>query len=134
MREALSDVASRFREPVNNDGESTRDTPNRYYLRGVATSSLDYYIIGPEPKPDEPSTPQWWHVNYDWKKGDDATIKRERVTLNDVIDKASVGCSKALLVYANDASTGVERTPIAAALENCEYARNSYAVASFFMH
>jgi hypothetical protein len=78
----------------------------------VATSALDYYIR----HPDGANAMQWWHIKYSYE-GEDASITRNTVTLDEVLVKARSESGKVLLVYANKAATSTQPVPLSASLE-----------------
>jgi hypothetical protein len=87
-----------------------------YQLWGAATSPLDYYILHSDPNSVAPIGKQWWHIKYTYE-GDDASIIRTPVTLDEVLVKARSDGGRVLLVYANETATSVQPIPLPPSLD-----------------
>lgn len=116
-REALDNIASRFRAPFD-DGSDTamelaeeptaleqspsyHQSKHPYKLCGVSTRPNVYYFLHPNPKSSDPSVNQWWRIEYHIM-GTEAAILSEKTSLSSVLEKASKEHNSALLVYANE--------------------------------
>ncbi|ORY16180.1 hypothetical protein BCR34DRAFT_611754 [Clohesyomyces aquaticus] len=130
IRETLDGISSRFKGPIDDGTDSTteanivnsvEDTPleepltSSYKLQGVSTRPGVYYLLHPDIKSDVPGAKQWWRMEYNTATTE-AYIFRERVTLAQVLEKASSEHSSALLVYANEAAMSVTPAEVPPAL------------------
>ncbi|KAL6160318.1 hypothetical protein ACJBU6_01660 [Exserohilum turcicum] len=100
-------------EPVKVDfpeGQSPEDAMHHpYHLHGVATRRDVLYVRHPDIKSDVPGALQWWRMQYD-SESSNPIIRRDRLSLQEVIDRATTESASALLVYANDDAISVEPT------------------------
>ncbi|CAI6333410.1 unnamed protein product [Periconia digitata] len=140
--DTYQEVSQAFRASINEvdkpvDGDSSRVNKHAYKLQGVATSSTDYYLLHPEKKSEDASetqSRQWWHVKYDYTNGDDATIVRNPVTVDNVCADASANSGKVLLVYANDAALTVDYIQLSKPLQDFVQADNAVLVDDIDRH
>ncbi|KAF2676767.1 hypothetical protein K458DRAFT_437083 [Lentithecium fluviatile CBS 122367] len=114
IQDALDSVSKLFRASID-DKAQIGDHP--YELWGVATSSLDYFVLHPNTTPDGSEAMQWWHIKYTYQ-GEDADISRNRVTRDEVLAKARSDGGRVVLVYANKAATSVPPIPLSTPLDN----------------
>jgi hypothetical protein len=97
------------------EGQSPQDAMHHpYQLHGVATHLGVVYLLHPDI--NTPDGQQWWRVQYDTDSAS-PTIRRDRVTRQDVIERASTESSNALLVYAHKEATSLAPLPLSEALE-----------------
>lgn len=94
------------------DGQAPDDAMHHpYHLQGVATRRDVVYVRHPDIKSDVPGAMQWWRMQYD-SESSNPTIRRDRLSLQEVIERATTESASALLVYANDDAMSVEPTPL----------------------
>ncbi|USP75751.1 hypothetical protein yc1106_03025 [Curvularia clavata] len=94
------------------DGQAPEDAMHHpYHLQGVATRRDVVYVRHPDIKSDVPGAMQWWRMQYD-SESSNPTIRRDRLSLQEVIERATTESASALLVYANDDAMSVEPTPL----------------------
>jgi hypothetical protein len=60
---------------------------------------------------------QWWHIKYTYE-GDDASITRTPVTLDEVLVRARSDSGRVLVVYANHAATSALPVPLSTPLDD----------------
>jgi hypothetical protein len=82
-----------------------------YHLHGVATRRDVVYVRHPDINSDVPGAMQWWRMQYD-SESSNPIIRRDRLSLQEVIERATTESASALLVYANDDAMAVEPTPL----------------------
>jgi hypothetical protein len=100
------------------EGQSPHDAMNHpYQLYGVATRRDVVYLLHPDIKSDVPGAKQWWRMQYD-TESNNPVIMRDRLTLQEVIERATSESASVLLVYANEAATSVEPLPLSKPLED----------------
>lgn len=100
------------------EGERPQDAMQRpYQLWGVATRRDVVYLLHPDIKSDIPGAKQWWRMQYDTESSN-PTIMRDRLTLQDVLERATSESASVLLVYANDDAAYSESSPLPKALED----------------
>ncbi|XP_014550761.1 hypothetical protein COCVIDRAFT_114639 [Bipolaris victoriae FI3] len=103
-------------EPVKIDfpeGQTPEDAMHYpYHLHGVATRRDVVYVRHPDIQSDVPGAMQWWRMQYD-SESSNPIIRRDRLTLQEVIERATTESASALLVYANDDAMSVEPIPLA---------------------
>ncbi|KAF2474107.1 uncharacterized protein BDR25DRAFT_332296 [Lindgomyces ingoldianus] len=122
VRETLDRISSRFKGPMDNgtesamvatepsstiNGFSSHALTSPFKLYGVSTRPGVYYLLHPDIKSDIPDAKQWWRIEYSTATSE-AYVLRERLTLANVLEKASSEHSSALLVYANEEATRVK--------------------------
>ncbi|RYN85436.1 hypothetical protein AA0120_g8813 [Alternaria tenuissima] len=119
--ETTENVAENISEPVEVEypaGQAPEDAMNRpYQLWGVATRRDVVYIRHPDINSNTPNATQWWRMQYDSESAN-PIIRRDRLSLSEVIERATTESASALLVYANDAATTADPLPIPKALED----------------
>ncbi|KAG9196032.1 hypothetical protein G6011_01153 [Alternaria panax] len=119
--ETTENIAKEAPEPVKieyPEGQSPEDAMRRpYQLWGVATRRDVVYIRHPDIKSNTPNATQWWRMQYDSESAN-PLIRRDRLSLSEVIERATTESASALLVYANDAATTAEPLPIPKSLED----------------
>ncbi|CAN9338054.1 unnamed protein product [Alternaria alternata] len=119
--ETTENVAEKLSEPVEVEypaGQAPEDAMNRpYELWGVATRRDVVYIRHPDINSNTPNATQWWRMQYDSESAN-PIIRRDRLSLSEVIERATTESASALLVYANDAATTADPLPIPKALED----------------
>lgn len=129
IRKAMDQISSRFKPVIDDGAEDLIDffdfsypegqTPqdamhHPYHIHGVATHLGVVYLLRPDT--NTPEGQQWWRVQYDTDSAS-PTIRRDRVTQQEVIERASTESSNALLVYAHKEATSVADLPLSEALE-----------------
>ncbi|KAH6622073.1 hypothetical protein C7974DRAFT_397629 [Boeremia exigua] len=130
--EALNHITNRFKptiddgsevlidltEPDYPEGQSAQDAMHYpYKLCGVATRRDVIYILHPDNTSKTPNAKQWWRVQYDNESGT-ANIIRDRVDLQQVLERATSEAASVLLVYANEAATSESPIPLSKPLED----------------
>lgn len=131
-QQALDDIAMRFKptiddgaealidltEPDYPEGQSAQDAMHHpYQLCGVATRGDVVYLLHPDTASNTPGAKQWWRVQYDNESGT-ANIIRDRVDLQQVLERATSEAASVLLIYANKAATSEESIPLPKPLED----------------
>ncbi|KAF2115070.1 hypothetical protein BDV96DRAFT_687792 [Lophiotrema nucula] len=118
IRKTLSTISDNFKAPIDDSTDSFMNTAQTdittangtsherplthpYKLRGVSTRSGVFYILHPDTTSNISGAEQWWRMEYSTATSE-AYIFREKVTLAQVLEKASSESNKALLVYANE--------------------------------
>jgi hypothetical protein len=99
------------------EGQRPRDamkTP--YRLQGVATRRDVVYLRQPAVGSNIAGASQWWRMQYD-SESSNPTIRRDRLTLEEVIERATTESACALLVYANPKAMTAEPAPLPEPLE-----------------
>jgi len=124
-------IAARFKPIVNDDvdvmmgsastdfpmGQSPQDAMHYpYKLWGVATRRDVVYLLHPDMTSDVPHARQWWRMQYDTETAH-PTILRDRLSLQDVLERAASESASVLLVYANEEATSSDPMPLPTALE-----------------
>tara|TARA_R110002003_G_scaffold1277_1_gene22835 strand:+ start:20394 stop:21302 length:909 start_codon:yes stop_codon:yes gene_type:complete len=132
IRETLSGISGRFKPVVDDgaetlidltdteypDGQSPQDAMHHpYQLCGVATHLGVVYLLHPDPTASTASAKQWWRVQYDTESSS-PTIRRDRLTQEEVLERAATEFASALLVYAHKDAMAVEPLPLAKPLED----------------
>lgn len=131
IREIRNSIAARFTPIVDDDadivmdsiftdyppGQSPQDAMHRpYKLWGVATRRDVVYLLHPDSTSDVSGARQWWRMQYD-TEATHPTVMRDRLSLQDVLERATSESASVLLVYANDAATSSDPMPLPEALE-----------------
>jgi hypothetical protein len=132
VRDTLSGISSRFK-PVVDDGTETlidltessypeglspQDAMQHpYHLCGVATHLGVVYLLHPDSKSSIAGSQQWWRVQYDTESSS-PTIRHDRLTQQEVLERAATESASALLVYAHNDATSVEPVPLSKPLED----------------
>jgi hypothetical protein len=94
------------------EGQAPEDAMERpYQLWGVATRRDVVYIRHPDIKSDIPRATQWWRMQYDSESAN-PIIRRDRLSLQEVIERATTESASALLVYANEDATTADPLPL----------------------
>ena len=113
-KEALVDLT----EPGYPEGQSSQDAMHHpYQLYGVATRRDVIYVLHPDTTSNVPDAKQWWRVQYDSESGS-ANILRDRVDLQQVIERATSEAASVLLIYANEAAVSEAPIPLSKPLED----------------
>ncbi len=100
------------------EGQHPQDAMHHpYHLYGVATRRDVIYLLHPDIHSNDPGAKQWWRMQYDTESSN-PVIMRDRLTFQDVIERATSESASALLVYANTAATSAEPVPLSKALED----------------
>jgi len=100
------------------EGQTPEDAMQHpYHLWGVATRRDVVYIRHPDINSDIPRATQWWRMQYD-SESSNPVIRRDRLSLQEVIERATTESASALLVYANDEAISVEPIPLPKPLED----------------
>jgi hypothetical protein len=96
-------------EPIEYpEGQGPEDAMRHpYYLHGVATRRDVVYLLHPDVESNIPGAKQWWRMQYDSESAN-PTIRRDKLSLDEVIERATTESASALLVYANEAATSVD--------------------------
>lgn len=129
---ALTSITNRFK-PVIDDGneplidlvdsdhpagQSAQDAMHHpYQLYGVSTRRDVIYLLHPDTTSNVPNGKQWWRVQYDSESGS-ANIIRDRVDLQQVLERATSEAASVLLIYANEAATSEPLIPLSKPLED----------------
>ncbi|KAI8940815.1 hypothetical protein NX059_002077 [Plenodomus lindquistii] len=104
---AMDATATEFPE-----GQSPQDAMHRpYKLWGVATRRDVVYLLHPDIKSDVPDARQWWRMQYD-TESTSPVIMRDRLTQQDVVERAATESASVLLVYANDEAISSDPAPL----------------------
>ncbi|RMZ73264.1 ubiquitin interaction motif [Pyrenophora seminiperda CCB06] len=118
---AIDGTADEFFEPTKVDypeGQTPEDAMQHpYHLWGVATRRDVVYVRHPDIKSDVPRATQWWRMQYD-SESSNPIIRRDRLSLQEVIERATTESASALLVYANDEAVSAEPLPLPKPLED----------------
>ncbi|KAF1850822.1 uncharacterized protein K460DRAFT_350828 [Cucurbitaria berberidis CBS 394.84] len=132
IRRTLDGISGRFKPSVNDgvdiamdtanaeypEGETPQDAMNYpYQLYGVATRRDVVYLVHPDIKSNDPGAKQWWRMQYDTESAN-PVIMRDRLSLQEVIERATSESASVLLIYANEAATSVEPVPLSKPLED----------------
>jgi hypothetical protein len=119
--ETTENVANDTSEPTNieyPEGQSPEDAMNRpYQLWGVATRRDVVYIRHPDITSNTPNATQWWRMQYD-SESSNPLIRRDRLSMSEVIERATTESASALLVYANADATTADPLPLPKPLED----------------
>lgn len=100
------------------EGQAPQDAMKYpYQLYGVATRRDVVYLLHPDIKSDVPGAKQWWRVQYDTESSN-PTIMRDRLTLQEVLERATSESASVLLIYANEIATSSEPSPLSKPLED----------------
>ncbi|KAF2623949.1 hypothetical protein BU25DRAFT_164823 [Macroventuria anomochaeta] len=131
-QEALNNISNRFKptiddgaealidltEPDYPEGQFAQDAMHYpYQLYGVATRRDVIYLLHPDTTSNTPGAKQWWRVQYDSESGP-ANIIRDRVDLQQVLERATSEAASVLLIYANEAATSEAPIPLSKPLED----------------
>ncbi|KAF9695176.1 hypothetical protein EKO04_006923 [Ascochyta lentis] len=130
-QETLNTISNRFKptiddgaeplidltEPDYPKGQSAQDAMHHpYQLYGVSTRRDVIYLLHPDPASTTPGAKQWWRIQYDSESGA-ANIIRDRVDLQQVLERATSEAASVLLIYANEAATSEPLLPLSKPLE-----------------
>jgi hypothetical protein len=130
-QETLDSISSRFKptiddgaeplidltEPDYPQGQTAQDAMQHpYSLCGVSTRRDVIYLLHPDTSSNTPNAKQWWRVQYDSESGS-ANLIRDRVDLQQVLERATSEAASVLLIYANEAATSAEPIPLSKPLE-----------------
>jgi hypothetical protein len=131
-REVLDGISSRFKPIVDDgaealidlnetsypEGQSPQDAMQHpYHLCGVATHLGVVYLLHRDPKSPTPGGQQWWRIQYDTETSS-PSIRRDRLTEQEVVERAATESSAALLVYAHKDALSVAPEPLSKNLED----------------
>jgi hypothetical protein len=112
VMDTTEDAAKAIEEPIKHtypEGQKPGDAMNTpYRLQGVATRRDVVYLLQPD---KVTGVTQWWRMQYD-SESSNPIIRRDQLTLEEVIERATTESASALLVYANDEAMSVERSPL----------------------
>ena len=118
MTEKVEEKASEPVETVYPEGQAPEDAMERpYHLWGVATRRDVVYVRHPDIKSDIPNATQWWRMQYDSESAN-PVIRRDPLSLQEVIERATTEAGSALLVYANEDATAAEPLPLPKPLQD----------------
>ncbi|KAL6703111.1 hypothetical protein ACN47E_010173 [Coniothyrium glycines] len=113
-----SDVLMDATEPQYPKGQTPQDAMTHpYKLCGVATRHDVVYLLHPDIKSDVTDGKQWWRMQYDTESSN-PTIRRDKQTLQEVLERATTESASVLLVYANDDATSIPPLPLSKPLED----------------
>ena len=115
----LSKISARFKPVIDDanqityseypEGQSPNDAMHHpYRLRGVATHMGVVYLLHSIPGID---ISQWWRVQYDTDSGPTA-IRRDRISEDEVLERAATESASVLLIYAHDDALSVTPVPL----------------------
>jgi hypothetical protein len=118
-REILSKMSARFKPVIDDanqitdseypEGQSPNDAMQHpYHLRGVATHMGVVYLLHSTPGIN---ISQWWRVQYDTDSGP-TTIRRDRISEDEVLERAATESASVLLIYAHDDALSVTPVPL----------------------
>lgn len=94
------------------EGQSPQDAMHRpYKLWGVATRRDVVYLLHPDIKSDVPDARQWWRMQYD-TESTSPVIMRDRLSLQDVLERATTESASVVLVYANETAISSDPAPL----------------------
>ncbi len=92
------------------EGQTAQDAMHHpYQLCGVSTRRDVIYLLHPDATSTTPGASQWWRVQYDSESGA-AKIIRDRVDLQQVLERTTSEAASVLLIYAN--STALSESPL----------------------
>lgn len=98
-------------------GQSPQDAMHfPYRLWGVATRRDVIYLLHPDKTSETQNARQWWRMQYDTETTH-PTIMRDRLNLEDVLERATSESASVLLVYANDEAISPDPVALPTALE-----------------
>lgn len=98
-------------------GQSPQDAMHHpYYLRGVATNLGVVYLLHPNTQSNVEGAQQWWRMQYD-TESTSPTIRRDRLTQEEVVERASSEHASVLLVYAHKDAISLDPVPLSKALD-----------------
>lgn len=132
VEETLNAISNRFKPTIDDgaeplidltspdypEGQSAQDAMHHpYQLCGVATRGDVTYLLHPDTTSNTPGAKQWWRVQYDSESGS-ANIIRDRVDLQQVLERATSEAASVLLIYANEAATSETPIPLPKPLED----------------
>jgi hypothetical protein len=133
VQETLSGISGRFKPVVDDgteslidlteeteypEGQSPQDAMHHpYHLCGVATHLGVVYLLHPDTKSTIAGEQQWWRVQYDTESSS-PTIRRDRLTQQEVLERAATEFASALLIYAHQDAMSVEPAPLSKPLED----------------
>ncbi|KZM19315.1 uncharacterized protein EKO05_0002896 [Ascochyta rabiei] len=105
-------------EPNYPKGQSAQDAMHHpYQLYGVSTRRDVIYLLHPDTASNTPDAKQWWRIQYDSESGS-ANIIRDRVDLQQVLERATSEAASVLLIYANEAAISEPPLPLSKPLED----------------
>lgn len=100
------------------EGQSPQDAMHHpYRLCGVATHLGVTYLLHPDTRSSVAGAQQWWRVQYDTESSS-PSIRRDRLTQQEVLERAATESSAALLVYAHKDALSIAPEPISKPLED----------------
>ncbi|KAH7074596.1 hypothetical protein BKA63DRAFT_513308 [Paraphoma chrysanthemicola] len=132
IRETISGISGRFKPVVDDGAEALIDLTDTHYpegqspqdamhhpyqLCGVATHLGVVYLLHPDPTSSTPGASQWWRVQYDTESSS-PTIRRDRLTQEEVLERAATESASALLIYAHNDAMTVDDLPLTKPLED----------------
>jgi hypothetical protein len=109
--EESSSTPSKHKYPKGQEPSDAMNIP--YKLQGVATRRDVVYLLQPD---KVTGAKQWWRMQYDSESAN-PIIRRDQLSLEEVIERATTESASALLVYANDDAMNVESTRLSEPLE-----------------
>jgi hypothetical protein len=119
--ETTETVAEKMPEPAKVDypeGQAPEDAMGRpYQLWGVATRRDVVYIRHPDINSDVLGATQWWRMQYDSESAN-PIIRRDPLSMQEVIERATTESASALLVYANEDATSADPLPLPKSLQD----------------
>jgi hypothetical protein len=121
FKPVIDDGAEALIDLTNNDypeGQSPEDAMHHpYYLCGVATHLGVTYLLGPDTQSSVAGAQQWWRIQYDTESSS-PSIRRDRLTQQEVLERAATESSAALLVYAHKDALSVTPETLSKPLED----------------
>jgi hypothetical protein len=132
VRETLDGISARFKPVVDDGAETLVDLTNTeypegqspqdamhcpYHLHGVATHLGVVYLLHPDSNPNTTGAQQWWRVQYETESSS-PTIRRDRLTQQEVLERAATESASALLIYAHKDALSVPPEPLSKSLED----------------
>ncbi|KAH7386864.1 hypothetical protein DE146DRAFT_665859 [Phaeosphaeria sp. MPI-PUGE-AT-0046c] len=132
VRSTLNSISSRFKptvddgaevlidltEPEYPEGQSPQDAMHHpYHLRGVATHLGVVYLLHPDARSASAGAQQWWRVQYDTETSS-PSIRHDRLTQQEVLERAATESASALLIYAHADALSVEPELLSKPLED----------------
>lgn len=124
MEETLRSISGRFKPTVEDnaaelidlsetkypEGQSPQDAMHHpYRLCGLATNLGVVYLLHPDTQSNVKGARQWWRMQYDTES---ANIRRDRLTQDEVVERASSESASALLIFVHDDAMSVEPLPL----------------------
>jgi hypothetical protein len=131
-RQTMDSISGRFKPVIDDgaealidlteseypEGQAPQDAMHHpYHLCGVATHLGVTYLLHPDTKSSVAGAQQWWRIQYDTETSS-PSIRRDRLTQQEVLERAATESSAALLVYAHKDALSVTPEPLSKPLED----------------